>query len=174
MSRDLITVVIFVVFRYLAKMKGLVDKIVSGGQTGVDRAALDAAIFLCIEHGGWCPHGRLSEGGAIPVEYRLKETQSADYSERTKLNVRDSDGTLLLVPEGWQNLGDGTVLTVDELKKIKKPFKLINPFNRENFDDVVTWLYINQICTLNVAGPRESKSEGIYVAALEYLKEFFL
>ena len=73
-----------------------VRRIVSGGQTGVDRAALDVAKVLRFERGGWCPKGRLAEDGRIPDDYPLRETETTDYAERTKLNVRDSDGTLIL------------------------------------------------------------------------------
>ena len=73
-----------------------VQKIVSGGQTGVDRGALDAAIALGVEHGGWCPLGRLAEDGAISAVYRLREADSADYPARTERNVADSDGTPIL------------------------------------------------------------------------------
>ncbi len=72
----------------------MITKIISGGQTGVDRAALDAAIELNIPHGGWCPKGRLAElGQTIPDKYQLQETESSEYSQRTKLNIHDSDGT---------------------------------------------------------------------------------
>ena len=71
-------------------------KIVSGGQTGVDRGALNAAIALGIEHGGWCPAGRVSEDGTIPSRYEMTETDSADYPTRTQQNVIDSDATLIL------------------------------------------------------------------------------
>ena len=85
----------------------MIEKIVSGGQTGVDRAALDAAINLKIPHGGWCPRGRCAEDGIIPEKYILicPSAQDSDYpetniyDERTKLNIRDSDGSLILVPQ---------------------------------------------------------------------------
>ncbi|MCC6355238.1 MAG: putative molybdenum carrier protein [Verrucomicrobiae bacterium] len=75
--------------------KPIIEKIVSGGQTGADRAALDAAIALGIPHGGWCPKGRRAEDGRIPGRYRLAETPGANYLQRTEWNVRDSDGTVL-------------------------------------------------------------------------------
>jgi hypothetical protein len=70
-------------------------KIVSGGQTGADRAALDWAIFHDLPHGGWCPKGRKAEDGVIPDQYQLTETSSASYPQRTQWNVRDSDGTVI-------------------------------------------------------------------------------
>jgi hypothetical protein len=80
-------------------MSGL-QRIVSGGQAGVDRAALDWAIARGIPHGGWCPAGRIAEDGMIPERYQLRETASPGYRERTRRNVEDSDGTLIL------NLGE--------------------------------------------------------------------
>ena len=89
-------------------------KIISGGQTGGDRAALDAAIEMKIPYGGWCPKGRLAElGTTIPTKYILQETTSATFEERTKLNIRDSDGTLILVPETPIKVTDGTILTIE-------------------------------------------------------------
>ena len=84
------------------------SRIVSGGQTGVDRAALDVAIAIGIEHGGWCPAGRLAEDGVVPPQYDLRETDSNEYPVRTELNVADSDATLILY-EG--KLKGGTLLT---------------------------------------------------------------
>lgn len=77
----------------ISKMDTLVDKIISGGQTGADRAALDWAIAIGVSHGGWCPKGRKAEDGEIDGRYNLRETPSADYPQRTEWNVRDSDGT---------------------------------------------------------------------------------
>lgn len=71
------------------------EKIVSGGQTGVDRAGLDFAIALGIPHGGWCPKGRKAEDGPIDNRYQLQETPRADYLQRTEWNVRDNDGTVI-------------------------------------------------------------------------------
>src|ERR1022692_3703229 len=73
----------------------VLQKIVSGGQTGADRAALDFAIEHGIPHGGWCPKGRRSEEGPIDVRYELKETPSTVYLQRTEWNARDSDGTVV-------------------------------------------------------------------------------
>lgn len=84
-------------------------KIISGGQTGVDRAALDAALQLGIPCGGWCPKGRKAKDGPIPDRYPLKETESGSYPVRTEMNVRDSDGTLILT---WGRPTGGTALTV--------------------------------------------------------------
>ena len=89
-------------------MPRLVDKIISGGQTGVDRAALDVALIAGIDCGGWCPLGRKAEDGPLPLHYPLTETESDDYALRTEYNIRDSDGTLILAR---RPLTGGTALT---------------------------------------------------------------
>ena len=145
-------------------------RIVSGGQTGVDRAALDAAIELAIAHGGWCPRGRLAEDGRIPAYYELRETNSADYSRRTEQNVIDSDATLIL---HRGPLRGGTLLTRELAARHEKPFltvDLTNPLPAENVDQ---WLRDHEVKTLNVAGPRESQSMGIGSLAREYLVGLF-
>ena len=96
-----------------------IKKIISGGQTGVDRAALDVAIALKIPHGGWCPKNRKAEDGAIPLHYHLQETPSTDYAERTRRNVHDADGTLIMIqnpPTG------GTLLTINTAKELNKDY----------------------------------------------------
>ncbi len=133
-------------------------RIVSGGQTGVDRAALDVAISLGIDHGGWCPAGRLSEDGSIPSRYQLEETESADYPVRTEQNVIDSDATLILYRG---RLKGGTLLTRKICDRTGKPFALFR-LERDLPDDARRWLVHQQPDTLNVAGPRESTCQGIY------------
>ncbi|MDF2939595.1 MAG: uncharacterized protein K0R66_237 [Gammaproteobacteria bacterium] len=151
----------------------MIDKIVSGGQTGVDRAALDVAIGLNIPHGGWCPKGRLAEDGSLSDRYHLKETQTSDYSERTKLNIQDSDATLVLVPALPLNIQDGTVLTIEELKAKAKPHLIIDLSQKPDQALVLKWIKEHHIKTLNVAGPRESTSPGIYQKASEILNHIF-
>ena len=134
-----------------------ISKIISGGQTGVDRAALDAAIELDIEHGGFVPKGRLSEGGSIPLKYNIIELENEDYSARTLKNVQYSDGTLIL-HKG--EITGGTALT-EEFCYIKKKavltINILDEFTviRLNFN---TWLETNIITILNIAGPRESEA----------------
>lgn len=136
-------------------------KIVSGGQTGVDRAALDAAMTLSLPCGGWCPKGRKSEQGTIPSNYPLQETASADYRQRTEWNVRDSDGTLIIVnapPSG------GTQLTIDMAQQQQKPYYIVQ-LNRELSEQQITfyhWLNQHKIAILNIAGPRASQDITIY------------
>ena len=137
-------------------------KICSGGQTGVDRAALDAARQHKIEYSGWCPKGRKAEDGVIDSAYTLTETRSSAYLERTRLNVQDSDGTLVLfkgVLEG------GTKYTYEHAIKIEKPILLINLNNTPDYESIVSWIVENKISLLNIAGPRESKTPGIYIVA---------
>lgn len=145
-------------------------KIVSGGQTGVDRAALDIAIQLNIPHGGWCPKGRLAEDGTIPVKYALTETNSSEYSERTKLNIRDSDGTLILVPDALVKISDGTQLTKQEVAEKNKPYLIIQLNQAGNIEQIADWIKLNKIEILNIAGPRESTCPGIYQQCREFLE----
>ena len=98
-------------------------KITSGGQTGVDRAALDAALKLGIEVGGWCPEGRLAEDGPISENYPLQELIGGDYVDRTLRNVRDSEATLILY---FDSLQGGTEQTLDFCQQEQKPYFLIN------------------------------------------------
>lgn len=150
-------------------MMNLIDKIVSGGQTGVDRAALDVAIFYNIKHGGWCPKGRSAEDGIIPAKYLLAETTTSDYSERTILNIRDSDGTLILLKS--DPIG-GSLLTINECKKQKKPLFICNLTMENDLNDLYRWIKNNSIKVLNVAGSRASESENIYEDSFNFLKNF--
>ena len=147
-----------------------VEKIVSGGQTGVDRAALDAAILVGIPHGGWCPNGRRAEDGPIAACYALQELGSTHYADRTKRNVLDSDATLVLYTDVLQG---GTFLTWRYALKHGKPclkICLTRPGRVQRDRD---WLTRNRVRTLNIAGPRASKEPDVYDHALEYLKRIF-
>ena len=144
-----------------------VKKIVSGGQTGVDRAALDVAMELNIPVGGWCPKGRNAEDGPIDAKYPLKETNSSDYEIRTMFNARDSNGTLILSkgePSG------GTALTIKLAKGFDKPYLVIDLDKNYDRESVKVWLFENCIDVLNVAGPRASKFPGIYDQAKRFLE----
>ncbi len=147
-----------------------VQRIVSGGQTGVDRAALNVAIELGIEHGGWCPRGRRAEDGVIAAQYQLQETESADYAVRTKRNVEDSDGTLILYRE---RLMRGTLLTHQVAKRLGKPTLRVRIDRPVSIDRIVRWLCDNSISILNVAGPRASSQDGIEQQAFDLLKRIF-
>lgn len=142
-------------------------RIVSGGQTGVDRAALDAGRALGIPSGGWCPRGRRAEDGRIPRRYPLAETRSREYGERTRCNVRDSDGTLII---NRGTLDGGTLLTVRLARDAyRKPLFLIQLGRRIEAVRFAAWLARHRIRVLNVAGPRESKRPGIYRASRSLL-----
>ncbi|HLB41921.1 MAG TPA: putative molybdenum carrier protein [Gammaproteobacteria bacterium] len=150
----------------------MLKKIISGGQTGVDQAALDVAIKLNIPHGGWCPKGRKTEyNKPMDACYKLHETDSDDPNVRTKLNIRDSDGTLILVPSIPVKVSDGTIVTINEVIKKKKPHLIID-VSENNVDlpkKIIDWIKENNIKILNVAGPRESQSLGIYVKSSKLL-----
>ena len=142
-------------------------KIVSGGQTGVDRAALDVALALGIPHGGWCPKGRLAEDRLIPPQYQLTETDSTKYAVRTEKNVVDSDGTLILCR--GQTSG-GTELTRQLALEHAKPCLVVDLNRPLPVDDVYRWISESLIETLNIAGPRESQNTGISAQARQFLE----
>lgn len=146
-------------------------KILSGGQTGVDRAALDSAIGFSLPCGGWCPKGRIAEDGIIPSHYPLQETPSADYSQRTRYNVRDSDGTLVL---SFGKPTGGTQLTIEVAQTLKKPLLVVDLEKLTSTEAALDWLKLAQIKTLNIAGPRESLKPGhIYSTATTFLRPIF-
>jgi hypothetical protein len=136
-------------------------KIISGGQTGVDRAALDFAIRHGFEYGGWCPRGRLAEDGAIPPIYRLCETDSVEYDERTEKNVLDSDATLIVARE--KELSGGTAFTKTCAGQRGRPLLVV--CERDGLSPgaaaLSKFLKQNKVRTLNVAGPRESQARGL-------------
>ena len=135
-------------------------KIVSGGQTGVDRAALDFAMANGLEHGGWCPRGRLAEDGVIPLRYALTETDTTDYAERTERNVLDSDATVIVTRT--LPLAGGTLLTEQCARKHGKPsLTLSEQQGAAAGAAVAQFLNRHSPFTLNVAGPRESEAPGI-------------
>lgn len=145
--------------------------IVTGGQTGVDRAALDTALALLLPVRGWCPKGRLAEDGKIPPVYPLQETTSTDYAVRTEWNVRDSDGTLVLA---YGRLEGGTKLTDDLAHQYNRPVLIIDVLSFSGNDAARFWSWIleHKIRILNVAGPRESAQPGvIYNRARNVLKQ---
>jgi hypothetical protein len=147
-----------------------IEKITSGGQTGVDRAALDVALELGIPCGGWCPKGRRAEDGRIPERYPLEEASSKEYPVRTRLNVEDSDGTLVLTAG---NPTGGTALTLKLARQLHKPFLLVDLARDASPSVLRAWLQENHILILNVAGPREGESSGIYGQASAFLRKAF-
>lgn len=145
------------------------EKIVSGGQTGVDRAALDAARKHGVPIGGWCPRGRRAEDGPIPAKYDLRETPSDEYAQRTAWNVRDSDGTLIITDGG---LAGGTKLTKEEAEARDKPWLHVQTTGSDSIPQIQGWAAKYDIRVLNVAGPRASEMDGIYDAARSLLDSF--
>jgi predicted Rossmann fold nucleotide-binding protein DprA/Smf involved in DNA uptake len=152
----------------LPETEGGLQCIVSGGQTGVDRAALEAALAAGLSCGGWCPRGRKAEDGPIASRYPLQETPSDAYEQRTRWNVRDSDGTLVLT-EG-EPLG-GTALTIQVAREWGRPLLIVD-LNAQPASAVIdNWLMVNRIRVLNVAGPRESQIPGIQGRASTFLEK---
>jgi len=149
-------------------MSGIIfSKIISGGQTGVNRAALDVAIEFGIPCGGWCPKGRKAEDGPIDPKYPLKETKSQEYQFRTEANVIEADGTLILTigkPTG------GTAYTAQMAFKYRKPHLVVDLKKKIKPKVVLDWAEDHKIRVLNVAGPRESKNPGIYEKAKRFLQ----
>ncbi len=150
-----------------------VSRVISGGQTGVDRAALDWAIASDVLHGGWCPKERRAEDGPIPARYQLTETEGHGYHARTVRNVRDGDATLIL------NLGDlqgGSLETMLIAQRQGKPVRVLQLDARltdPELAEVREWLRLIAVYTLNVAGPRESKRPGIYEMASALFERLF-
>ncbi|OGI08089.1 MAG: hypothetical protein A2Y40_09720 [Candidatus Margulisbacteria bacterium GWF2_35_9] len=148
-------------------------KIISGGQTGVDRAALDMAMECGMTYGGYIPQGRKAEDGRLSEKYNnLIELNETDYKIRTELNVVESDATLILYAG---LLFGGTLLTKDFAIKNNKPYLCIN-LRKEKPNptkQIKKWLEIVQPETLNIAGPRESSHIGIYEKSKALLREVF-
>ena len=143
-----------------------VTKIISGGQTGVDRAALDVAIELGIACGGWCPKGRGSEDGPIPDQYPLIETPSSDSAQRTEWNVRDADATLIIA-QG--KLTGGTALTHRLVRSMDKPCLVVEDAEATSAATVRAWIEEHRVKILNVAGPRAGNDPHIYELARQLL-----
>lgn len=144
-------------------------KIISGGQSGVDRAALDFALQYKISCGGWCPKGRKAEDGRIHHKYPLVETKEEDYLIRTIKNIEDSEGVLILFES---QVDEGTMLALSNAKSMQLPYLEINLLEKKsiNLKKVKIWLSDNHISVVNIAGPRESKSPGIYQQTFEFLE----
>ncbi len=147
------------------------DLIISGGQTGADRGGLDAAERLGIPRGGWCPRGRRAEDGEIPAKYPLRETETAEYAERTELNVRWADGTVVFTmgpPTG------GSAYTLELAAKHGKPalhVDLTEAGRAGAVERVRAWVAQAGLSTLNVAGSREGNAAGMHRAVEEIIVE---
>ena len=139
-------------------MTMMIERIVSGGQTGADRAALDWAIAHRISHGGWCPEGRLAEDGVISERYLLVELPGAGYRQRTKANVRDSDATLIITVSAI--LSGGSLETAKFAGSLRKPW--LHLHQAMDWQAVLdNWVCLRQTSILNIAGPRSSKEPAV-------------
>lgn len=145
------------------------QKIISGGQTGADRAALDAALDIQFPCGGWCPQGRLAEDGPLTTAYPLEELPNAGYRQRTIKNIESSDGTAIFYfgsPTG------GTELTLEKCMRLGKPYQLIDALEiTTDRAAQILWSFVkeSQVSVLNVAGPRESSHPGTYAFVREVM-----
>lgn len=149
-------------------MSWRLQKIISGGQTGVDRAALDVALARGIPCGGWCPKGRWAEDGPIPARYPLIETAGEDVAERTRLNVQDADVILVIVYEASDS---GTDYTLEVARDFAKPALRLDLARKPEREIILGWFAaFDRPLIVNVAGPRESSSPGIYARSREYLR----
>jgi hypothetical protein len=149
----------------------MLQQIISGGQTGVDRGALDAALDAGFPCGGSCPKGRRAEDGEIAARYPLTEMPTAEYRPRTRQNVVDGDGTLILF---WRELTGGTRETLLIAEALGKPVLTLDLAAKSIADAAVeaaAFVDLNRIATLNVAGPRESSHRGAAVAACTLVAE---
>jgi len=147
----------------------VLQKIISGAQTGADRAALDVAILYDIPHGGWVPKGRKAEDGVVPDEYKVTEMISGDYKKRTEQNVIDSDGTIIF---SHGKLAGGSMLTLEYAHKHDKPCLHINLDDSSGaaaVTNIIEWINDNQLENLNCAGSRASKDPKIYNAVFSIL-----
>lgn len=149
----------------------MVEKIVSGGQTGVDRAALDFALENAIACGGWCPKGKPAEDGRIPEKYPLQETPSSDYAQRTEWNARDSDATVIFTEEPL--LEGGSLLTAQKAAQYKKPW--IHLYRAPGAErKLKAFLEFHRPKVLNIAGPRASAAPDLPRWVKKVLEEVLL
>jgi hypothetical protein len=148
-----------------------VKKIISGGQTGVDRAGLDAAIELNIDHGGYVPKGRKAEDGQVPLKYQMEELTRGGYPTRTKKNIEAADGTLIFCKGKPVT---GTKLTIDHAEQIKKPY-LVLDLSAVSMPTAIRmirgWIANEGIEVMNVAGPRLSTAPKLATMAKKILIE---
>jgi len=154
-------------------------KLISGGQSGVDRAALDVAIARGIEYAGWCPKGGWAEDftdppGLLAKYPRLKETPLADPAQRTEWNVRDADACLIIVDKGGVEVSAGTALARELAHRLRKPLLVADLGNPEIAKHAALWLRVQEgrhgkSLSLAVGGPRETEAPGIYARAKAFL-----
>lgn len=145
----------------------IVEKIISGGQTGADRAGLDVALWHQFPHGGWCPRGRKAEDGPLAGQFQLVETPTSNYLQRTEWNVRDTDGTIVFTLSPI--VTGGSLRTLEFARKHKKPFLHIHRGMYQPDSAVQQFISTHGIKLLNIAGSRESKEPGIHQWTKEVL-----
>lgn len=149
-------------------------KVISGAQNGVDRAALDAAMQVGLDWGGYIPKGRICEGGRVPDKYdRLEETCSSGYKGRTVKNIAAAQATLVIY---FKKLSGGTLFTASMVEKAGKPILKINLAYKKREkakEEILKWIRDNQIEILNVAGPRASKIRSAHSKTFELLLGVF-
>lgn len=164
----------------------MIEEIISGGQSGVDLAAAQAAIEVGIPQGGYCPKGRTNENGTIPLVFNFEEvtfdhpyTEQENIDKRTIENIKHSDAVLIIVPtiDSLARINDGTKLTHIDVERQKKPvlhIALSDP-QEKNTATIIAWIksYKGRIKKLNVAGPRESTCPGIYELSLALFRKTF-
>ena len=144
-------------------------KLVSGGQSGVDRAALDAALELGLPCGGWCPRGRWAEDGPIDSRYPLRETPLTRVIQRTLWNMRDSDGTLVVA----RSRPRGGSAVLPDAAGLRRPRLVVDTEGVRAGAGVIRFVRMNRIGVLNIGGPRESEDPGIYETARAFLLALF-
>jgi hypothetical protein len=159
-------------------------KITSGGQSGVDRAALDAAIACGIDYGGWCPRGGWAEDlpqppGVLAKYPLLKETPLADPAQRTEWNVRDAHAILIVVGQGGTAVSKGTALAVELTQRYRHPTTTADPDDPDAGARTLAWLAAQRAAfgenlVLSIGGPRESEAPGIYARTLSFLRDVLL
>jgi hypothetical protein len=151
----------------------MLKKIISGGQTGADQAALDVAMELGIPYGGWIPKGRITEDGVLDSKYKLNEMQTANYNKRTEKNVIESDGTLII---SHGRLSGGSDYTREMALLHHRPWLHVDLNKTGAFqaaEKIKSWIAEKEIEVLNVAGPRASKDQTIYQATVDILETVF-
>jgi hypothetical protein len=154
-------------------------KLLTGGQSGVDRAVLDIAIERGIDYGGWCPKGGWAEDmteppGLLAKYPNLRATPKADPAQRTDWNVRDADACMIVVEDGGLDASKGTALAQELAHRYRKPLMIVRLGEEEAVRDAGLWLRFQQRrvgpnLALAIGGPRESEAPGIYASTMSFL-----